>query len=91
MAEGAVIAEPGTVEAAIAAVHARWQHAALDHRDVLERVAVRFDGACEAWSAVEHQGAVRLFRKTPSGHVSRYVHRLDEVDGAIDDLAGRDR
>lgn len=80
------------VDAAIAAVRARWQHAPLDAHDVLERVAVRLDGAAEHYSVLAHQGAVRLFRKLPSGvSTSVYVHALAGVDAAIDTLEQRAR
>lgn len=77
-----------TPEEAIAAVRNRWARPPLDPRDVLERVAVRFEGACAEWSTAQHLRAVRLFRQVTGRHVSRYVHELDEVDSAIDALQG---
>jgi hypothetical protein len=76
---------------AIARFRARWAHPTLDPRDVLERVAIRFDGEGERYSVVPTPPAVRLFRlcrpaqdDTPAVFRSAYVHSTREVDAAID-------
>ncbi len=77
-----------TPDEAIATMRARWDHPELDQVDVMERVALRFDGAVlPVYSTVVTPPAVRLFRHLDGGgHISWYVHSIYDVDAAIDAL-----
>ncbi len=56
--------------------------------DALERVALRELG--DAWTALEANGAVMLFRKLPSGkYTNRYVWRREDTDAMIDWMLSR--
>lgn len=78
------------VAEALSAFRARWAHPPVDPADVLERVAVRLDGAPAVYLAIATPPAVRLFRElAPGKFTSCYVHALADVGAAMDLLESR--
>jgi hypothetical protein len=76
-----------SVDDALARFRARWAHPPLDRRDVEERLAVRLLELPDVEVlVVATPPACRLFVRRGEGWRSRYVHRVDEVDRALDAL-----
>jgi hypothetical protein len=83
-----------TSEEALASFRDRWAHPPLDVRDVEERIALRYqdDATPPRITAVAQPPAVRIFREHADGkHHSTYVHRVADVDAALDRIAKEPR
>jgi hypothetical protein len=72
---------------ALAIFRARWNHPALDPRDVEERVALRLVDEAEPRDVVviATPPACRLFVRR-EGWRSKYVHAPRDIDAALDEL-----
>lgn len=82
-----------TFEEALAQFRTRWSHPPVDPRDVLERVAIRYDGGGVLFSVHAMDHVCRFFRADgfdengkPTAQKSAYVHSTADVDRVIDAL-----